>query len=83
MQDKEEIFLRKKADAKSVIDSFTKRQEDCIKFLLEGYSANEVGRLLNISRRTVEAHINKVKAKLRCNKIIQLGYLIGKFSEKI
>jgi DNA-binding CsgD family transcriptional regulator len=42
------------------------REGDCLFFLLRGKTAKEIGRLLNISHRTVEAHVEHLKVKLGC-----------------
>ncbi|MDF2940015.1 MAG: hypothetical protein K0R66_657 [Gammaproteobacteria bacterium] len=59
--------------------SLTPREMECVKWLLLGKSAQQIANILNISQRTVEAHFNKVKAKARCYKQIQLGYVLGKY----
>lgn len=47
-------------------NSLTKREKDCASYLLRGMSAKEIGRILNISTRTVECHIAHIKTKLNC-----------------
>lgn len=60
----------------------TQREIDIIKFLLQGYSAKEIGLALNISYRTVETHIYYLKLKLRCTKkseLIRIFLKLGLF----
>lgn len=44
----------------------TKREAVCLYYMMFLKSAKEIGNVLNISVRTVEAHLIKVKEKLRC-----------------
>lgn len=47
-------------------DELTLREKDCAFFLARGFSAKEIGRQLDISARTVESHIQRIKIKLNC-----------------
>lgn len=44
----------------------TKREVDILKGLLLGYTSKEIGRLFNLSYRTVEGYIEIIKRKLQC-----------------
>ena len=44
----------------------SKREAECIFYLLQGKSTKDTGRLMKISPRTVECYINNVKNKLNC-----------------
>lgn len=46
--------------------NITDRQFDCIYYLLRGKPASKIGQLLNLSRRTIETHIDMLKRKLNC-----------------
>lgn len=46
---------------------FSQREADCLYYLIRGKSMKEIARLLHISPRTVETHIEKLKAKLHCH----------------
>jgi DNA-binding CsgD family transcriptional regulator len=46
--------------------ALTQRQSDCLFYLAQGKSAKEIAEILNISKRTVEHHINAVKSKYNC-----------------
>lgn len=48
--------------------SFSNREIDCIKLLLEGKTALEAGKILYISSRTVEKHLDNIRLKLNCHK---------------
>lgn len=67
-------------DHKIGLISLTRRELTCISWLIKGKSANEIGLLLNISKRTVETYIENIKRKFKCHKITELAYLIGKYS---
>lgn len=54
----------------------TKRETDCIYYLIRGMSAKQIGRELGLSNRTVETHLNNVKIKLNCHTRFEL---INKF----
>ena len=56
----------------------TERETECINWLIKGKSAEEIGLILNLSKRTVESHIHNIKEKTQCYKQFQLGYLVGK-----
>jgi len=58
----------------------TKKEIECICWLIKGKSADETSKMLNVSRRTVETHLNNVKRKLNCYKMFQVGYLVGKYA---
>lgn len=44
----------------------TQRELDCLYFLLVGFSYKFVARQLNISSRTVEKYVERIKDKLGC-----------------
>ena len=62
-------------------NSISSREFDCLELLAQGNSAKEIGLLLNISFRTVEMHIERLKNKLGCffkNELIDYYYNIQK-----
>lgn len=56
----------------------TKREIECIYWLSQGKSSEEIGIILNLSKRTIETHILHAKKKLNCYKTTQLIYLAQK-----
>lgn len=44
----------------------SQRQQECLFYLLKGNSAKQIGKLLNISNRTVEGYIDHLKVKFGC-----------------
>lgn len=48
--------------------SLTKRQSECLFFLMRGKTSKEIAKILNVSFRTVEIYIDQVKHKLNCSK---------------
>ncbi|MBI2786895.1 MAG: hypothetical protein HYX60_11595 [Legionella longbeachae] len=50
----------------------SRRETQCIFFLLRGRSAKETASILNLSYKTVEDHIEKIKCKLNCSKKSEL-----------
>lgn len=55
----------------------TAREVECLTLISKGKTAKEIGRIINISPRTVEYHLNTSKDKLDCN---FKSELIEKFS---
>lgn len=48
------------------------RESECVKFILQGYSAKEIAKELAISYRTVETFIFRIKGKYNVRKISEL-----------
>ena len=48
--------------------SITKRESQCLFYLIRGKSARETGIALNLSQRTVEFYLDSLKDKLNCSK---------------
>jgi DNA-binding CsgD family transcriptional regulator len=44
----------------------SKRERECLFYLLHNKSAKEIARILKISFRTVEMHTSHIKEKLKC-----------------
>lgn len=44
----------------------TKRQKTMIEWFIRGKTADETATILNISRRTVESHFERIRTKLKC-----------------
>ncbi len=47
-------------------ETLTQKQINCLSHLIEGKTAKEVAKLLGLSYRTVEGHINKLKLRFSC-----------------
>ncbi|MCH9644545.1 MAG: helix-turn-helix transcriptional regulator [Gammaproteobacteria bacterium] len=47
--------------------NLTKRESECLYYLIRGRSNNDIGHILNISRRTVDTHTDNIKLKLDVN----------------
>lgn len=59
-----------------------KREIECLYFMIRGMTAKQIGKLLNLSFRTIETYIENMKLKLNCcnrseliGKAIDLGYI--------
>ena len=50
----------------------TERQQECLSLLIRGKTAKQIANILDISLRTVEEHIIKIKQKLNCYNKSQL-----------
>lgn len=59
------MSMTKTADLKSNLArlSFSKRERDCLYLLVRGKTAKEIARILNLSSRTVEVYLDKIKIK--------------------
>jgi|688.fasta_scaffold366357_2 DNA-binding CsgD family transcriptional regulator len=58
----------------------TQKEARCLSWLIKGKTAEEIGFILNISRRTVEKHFANIKSKLNCYSkadLIQFGIRSG------
>jgi len=60
--------------------NLTIMQKKCSEFLLKGLTAKAIGCELNISTRTVETHINKIKDKFSCRNKTELILKLNNFS---
>jgi DNA-binding CsgD family transcriptional regulator len=50
----------------------SKRESECLFYLVRGKTIKEIGAILGLSPRTVETHINHIKEKLNCHSTSQL-----------
>ena len=50
------------------IGNLTKREFECLFFMLRGKSAKETAKILSIAPRTIEKHIEHIKLKLNCHR---------------
>jgi len=57
---------------REIIPLLSKREMDIVTFLLNGQTAKETASKLFISSRTVEAHLNNIKEKLKCRNKFEL-----------
>lgn len=55
----------------------TSREMECISWYAKGKTSGDISILLNISKRTVESHIENSRHKLNCTNMFQLGYMIA------
>lgn len=55
----------------------TERELECLLYLHLGKTADEIAQILTITERTVRAHINSLKSKLKCKTLFQLGEKIA------
>lgn len=61
----------------------TNREYECVNYLIRGKTAEEIAIILNISRRTVETHVQNIKRKMNCYNQFRLGYLLGRLGINI
>jgi len=52
--------------------SLSPRETQCIELILQGMHNKQIADNLNISVRTVELYVDKIKAKLKCNKKLDI-----------
>ncbi len=69
-----ETFLEQMKSNQIIIagKKLTPREIACLKYVCQGLTAKEAARVLNVSPRTVEAHILNIKRKLGCRNVIEL-----------
>ena len=58
----------------------SKREVECLHYLIKGKAAKEIARELEISPRTVELHISHIKEKIKCSTSLELITQIRGFS---
>lgn len=58
----------------------TEREFECLFWLHNGKTAEEIATILKITERTVRAHINSLKDKLECRTLFQLGEKISQLN---
>jgi len=46
--------------------NLSKRQNECLFFILRGKTTKEIANILNVSIRTIESHLEEIKIKFRC-----------------
>lgn len=56
---------------------FTAKEAQCLKYLSLGYDLKGVAKMMNISSRTVEFHLNNIKAKTGVNAVSRLLVLLN------
>ncbi|MCI5057562.1 MAG: LuxR C-terminal-related transcriptional regulator [Flavobacteriales bacterium] len=59
--------------------SLSKREVECLYWLEQGKTSDEIGIILNISGRTVESHLSRIKKKLNCYKMSRLVSIIKEY----
>lgn len=64
--------LIKNQEKISPVSRLTQRELDCLMLAKEGKSAKQAAKLLNISYRTIEAHLESVKRKFECKTKLEL-----------
>lgn len=48
---------------------FSPREEECLYYLLRGFSMKEIARKLDLTYRTIEFYVDGIKDKLKCRKL--------------
>lgn len=65
-------FLNKFSAPNAFKLGFSKRETECLFYLLDGCTAKEIARAINLSPRTVENYIENMKDKLGCTTVSEL-----------
>lgn len=60
--------------------NLTKREEQCLSYYIQGYTAKEIASFFNLSIRTVENYIYNVKQKLNVSTKTDLIYKVKNVS---
>lgn len=60
-------------------EKITQRESECIQQCAKGKSAQEAGKALCVSRRTVETHLNNAKLKLECANLSELIAIVMQY----
>jgi two-component system, NarL family, response regulator NreC len=59
-----ESYLREDSEKKAEGDKLTNREKEVLQLIAEGYTNNEIGKLMGISVKTVETHRAHIMSKL-------------------
>lgn len=60
----------------------SKRQAQCLQYLLEGKSAKQTANMLNLSTRTIEFYLDNMKKKMNCRTKLELAGKVMKIVEQ-
>lgn len=61
----------------------TKKEKECIYWISQGKIEEEIGIILQITKRTVKEHIKNIKLKLNCKTLFQLGMMYNKLIHRL
>ena len=61
----------------------TQREFECLHWLSLGKTQDETAMIMNISTRTVQAHIDNIKNKTQCKNQLQLGILYKQLKDQV
>lgn len=61
------IYVKKRQSSRLLIDSLTRRELEIFGLISKGMSNRQIAEILNISIKTVDAHREHIKKKLRLN----------------
>lgn len=61
----------------------SKRELECLDWIAKGKTAEMVAMILNISPRTIKAHVKNIKRKLGCFNYFQLGMAYEKLLQNL
>jgi DNA-binding CsgD family transcriptional regulator len=65
------MVLTEKVPKKSKLH-LSKRESECLHYLVQGKTAKQTAQILSISHRTVETYIENLKLKLKCKNKAEL-----------
>jgi len=72
-------FLKKDEETMSaLLPRLAKRERECCYYVVQAMTSKQIAQQLNISYRTVEKHIESIKAKLSCKSRSELIALLNK-----
>lgn len=69
---KKHYFFKSFSVGKRTRYTLSKREQECLFYILRGKSAKEIGRILNLTPRTIEHYIENIKYKLNCRTKVDL-----------
>jgi FixJ family two-component response regulator len=69
------------SEAKSNYQSLSPREKEIMALIAHGKSSKQIGRLLDISPRTVDAHRARLMMKMKASSLAELGAMSARFEE--
>ena len=67
------------ATVQQLSETLSLREEQCVRYLLEGMSNKQIAWQLQLSTRTIEFYLDNVKSKLSCKNKTQLIVKLARF----
>ncbi|AXA34572.1 helix-turn-helix domain-containing protein [Francisella adeliensis] len=79
LHDIQSFLLEKDRHIYGCISEIVQNNKELLHWVVEGKSSSEIATIMNLSTKSIEFKLSKIKKKLNCQKISELSYLVGKY----